>query len=402
MTTGFLTDSGDGRLVDVDDLLVRRDLFADGRLWAFGYNTEGYLADNTLTSRRSPVTTTGGGTNWKQAAAGGANGGGIKTDGTLWMWGRGNEGKNGDNTSSTRSSPVTTVAGGTNWKQMDIGHSHTAAIKTDGTLWTWGWNLYGGLGDNTSSASSKSSPVTTVGGQGSWKQVSCGYYFTGAIKTDGTLWMWGYDQYGRLGQNSSPTNNTSSPITTAAGGTNWKQVSLGARHAAAIKTDGTLWTWGINSSGQLGDNTLSSRSSPVTTVGGQGTWKQVAAGTVNTAAIKTDGTLWTWGNNNPYGQLGDNTSSTRSSPVTTVAGGTNWKQVAVGRGNTGGQNIAAIKTDGTLWTWGINSSGQLGDNTLVDKSSPVTTVAGGTNWKQVAVGASQFVLAVTDLSLGSL
>jgi len=208
------------------------------------------------------------------------------------------------------------------------------------TLWTWGFNAFGNLGDNTTV--NKSSPITTVAGGTNWKQVACGYYHTAAIKTDGTLWTWGQNKYGMLGDNTNVTK--SSPVTTVAGGTNWKQVAGGYRHTAAIKTDGTLWTWGFNSNGQLGDNTAVNKSSPVTTAGGGTNWKQVAGGYRHTAAIKTDGTLWTCGYNY-YGNLGDGTTVDKSSPVTTAGGGTNWKQVACGYRHT-----AAIKTDGTLWT----------------------------------------------------
>ena len=262
---------------------------------------------------------------------------------------------------------------------MACGDNHTAAIKTDGTLWTWGLNLYVQLGDNTST--DRSSPVTTAGGGTNWKQVAGGQNFTAAIKTDGTLWTWGTNTNGQLGDGTSVTK--SSPVTTAGGGTNWKQLACGVFYTAAIKTDGTLWTWGQNGNGQLGDNTSSVRSSPVTTVAGGTNWKQVAAGAQgHTAAIKTDGTLWTWGQNS-NGTLGDNTTVRKSSPVTTAGGGTNWKQVACAF-----QNTAAIKTDGTLWTWGNNGYGQIGDNTTSNRSSPVTTVTGGTNWKQVACGTS--------------
>jgi alpha-tubulin suppressor-like RCC1 family protein len=204
-----------------------------------------------------------------------------------------------------------------------------------------------------------------------------------AIKTDGTLWTWGlYGNDGSLGINMSGLFQTSrTPVTTFAGGTNWKQVSCGSAHTLAIKTDGTLWSWGRNTSGQLGDNTTTNRLTPVTTFAGGTNWKQVSGGNFHTAAIKTDGTLWTWGNNS-YGRLGDNTATNRSTPVTTFAGGTNWKQVSCGDLHT-----TAIKTDGTLWTWGRNYNGQLGDNTSFNqKSTPVTTFAGGTNWKQVFCG----------------
>jgi len=142
--------------------------------------------------------------------------------------------------------------------------------------------------------------------------------------------------------------------------------------------NGKLWTWGNNYYGQLGDNTGTDRSSPVQTITGGTNWKQVSCGSRSTAAIKTDGTLWTWGYN-LYGQLGDNTGTDRSSPVQTITGGTSWKQVSCGRYFT-----AAVKTDGTLWAWGDNGYGELGDNTGTSRSSPVQTITGGSNWKQVA------------------
>jgi alpha-tubulin suppressor-like RCC1 family protein len=346
-------------------------------LWTWGRNLYGQLGDGTTSNRSSPVTTAGGGTNWKQVSAAlGFYTAAIKTDGTLWTCGRNDYGQLGDGTTTSRSSPVTTAGGGTNWKRVDCGNGHTAAIKTDGTLWTWGLNLYGQLGDGTTT--SRSSPGTTAGGGTNWKQVEGGGSHTAAIKTDGTLWTWGANSSGQLGDGT--TTSRSSPGTTAGGGTDWKQVDCGGAHTAAIKTDGTLWTWGANDYGQLGDGTTTSRSSPVTTASGGTNWKQVSAGYNHTAAIKTDGTLWTWGRND-YGQLGDGTTTDRSSPVTTAGGGTNWKQVSAGT-----YAAAAIKTDGTLWTWGRNDYGQSGDGTTSSRSSPGTTVGKGINWKQVSCG----------------
>ena len=347
------------------------------QLWTWGRDNYGQLGDGTTTDRSSPGTTVAGGTNWKQVAGGGDHTAAIKTDGTLWTWGYNNSGQLGDGTTTNRSSPVTTAGGGTNWKQVSCGNGFTAAIKTDGTLWTWGYNEFGRLGDGTTT--SRSSPGTTAGGGTNWKQVAGGYSSTCAIKTDGTLWTWGRNNYGQLGDGT--TTNRSSPGTTAGGGASWKQVACGYLYTVAIKTDGTLWTWGYNLFGGLGDGTTTNRSSPGTTAGGGTNWKQVDSGYYHTVAIKTDGTLWTWGYNNP-GTLGDGTLTNKSSPGTTAGGGTNWKQV------TGGYNhTAAIKTDGTLWTWGYNNYYQLGDGTTANRVSPITTAGGGTNWKQVACGS---------------
>ena len=154
----------------------------------------------------------------------------------------------------------------------------------------------------------------------------------------------------------------------------------------AIKTDGTLWTWGYNAFGELGDNTTTNKSSPVQTVAGGTNWKQISGGS-GTAAIKTDGTLWMWGYNSS-GQLGTNDTTDRSSPVQTVAGGTNWKQAFCNK-TLSGAFTSGIKTDGTLWMWGDNSNdGNLGTNNLTSSSSPVQTVAGGTNWRMVSLGRS--------------
>jgi alpha-tubulin suppressor-like RCC1 family protein len=315
----------------------------------------------------------------------------IKTDGTLWLWGRNSYGQLGDNTRVGKSSPVQTVSAGTNWKSVAGGFLHTTSIKIDGTLWTWGNNTHGQLGDNTTAH--RSSPIQTVAGGTNWKSVAGGSYHTVAIKTDGTLWLWGRNNFGQLGDNS--ITHISSPIQTVAGGTNWKLVANRFDHTAAIKTDGTLWTWGYNISGQLGDNTVANKSSPIQTVSGGTNWKLVAGGAYHTATIKTDGTLWTWGRNN-FGQLGDNTITHRSSPVQTISGGTNWKLVSGGRYHT-----TAIKTDGTLWLWGWNLEGQLGDNTVANKSSPIQTVSGGTNWKQVADGLLH-IICIRDDSMDDM
>ena len=346
-----------------------------GTLWLWGDNSSLALGDNSGLPKSSPVQTAAFGNNWKELSLSGLHGMAIKTDGTLWTWGTNAYGLLGDNTTvAGRLSPVQTITGGTNWESASSGAIHSGAIKTDGTLWLWGYNVYGQLGDNT--ITNRSSPVQTVCGGTNWKQVSCGGYHTAAIKTDGTLWLWGNNTFGGLGDNT--IINRSSPIQTIVGGSNWKQVCASSGYyTLAIKTDGTLWAWGANG-GNLGDNTIINRSSPVQVVSGGTNWKQVSgSGNFFSAATKTDGTLWCWGLNT-HGTLGDNTTVNKSSPVQIIGGGTNWSEVYCGGGS-----VIAIKTDGTVWNWGNNGSGQLGDNTTVKKSSPVQTIANGNNWIKV-------------------
>jgi len=458
----------DGLDYSFDDIFVPADLFREGNLWVWGLALVG---NNTAANVSTPVTTFAGGTNWKQASAGDEHFAAIKTDGTLWTWGVNSNGRLGTNDTTIRSTPVTTFAGGNNWKQVVACRQHCAAIKTDGTLWTWGVNSNGQLGTNDTTI--RSTPVTTFAGGTNWKQVigSKQSSHMAAIKTDGTLWTWGQANVGQLG-NGATTGSISTPVTTFAGGNNWKQVSVGSIHTQAIKTDGTLWVWGYNLNGNLGNASTTNTSTPVTTFAGGNNWKQVSSGNQNTAAIKTDGTLWVWGNRT-FGQLGNTnriavtttsgsmsassnvitgistsglslgdplretnpnnsningstitnigtgtvtlsspngatsytgtftfTSSLSgiSTPITTFAGGTNWKQVSVGE-----DYMAAIKTDGTLWTWGTSGYAQLGNGLIAgtgevtvkkanfSRSTPVTTFAGGTNWRQLDAGSKKVV-----------
>jgi alpha-tubulin suppressor-like RCC1 family protein len=355
-------------------------------LWTWGSNTDGSLGIGTTTARSSPGTTVGGGATWTQVVIGGSQNGytlaGVKSDGTLWTCGYNFKGGLGDGSTTSRSSPGTTAGGGTTWKQVAMqmnGGIFMSAVKTDGTLWTWGYDGYGVLGAGTNNTS-RSSPGTTAGGGTNWKQVACGYgAAVGAVKTDGTLWTWGTNGAGQLGDGTTSTR--SSPVTTAGGGTNWKQLSMGASFSAAIKNDGTLWTWGSGGGGTLGTNNTTNRSSPGTTSGGGTNWKQVSGGSYHCTAIKTDGTLWTWGTNT-NGSLGTGDTTDRSSPGTTVGGGTDWKTLAF---NQGTYTTAALKTDGTLWTWGGNAAGTLGTNNTTSRSSPGTTVANFTSWKSVCM-----------------
>jgi len=350
-------------------------------LWTWGGNLCGVIGDGGITSRSSPGTTSGCGITWCEASAGRYISAAIKTDGTLWTWGRNNYGQLGDLSVVNRSSPGTAVGGGNNWCQISAHTYSMASIKTDGTAWTWGLNNNGQLG--TLTTVNRSSPGTIIGGGTTWCQISVGRCHTGAVKTDGTLWTWGYNGLGELGDSSVVSR--SSPSTTAGGGTTWCQIHAGDNHTAALKSDGTAWTWGLNAQGRLGDGTVVARSSPVTTAGGGNTWCQIHAGYGHTAAVKTDGTAWTWGRGGE-GRLGSGTELYRSSPGTLLGGGTTWCQINAGVTSA---TSAAIKTDGTAWTWGYNGRGNLGDGTVINKSSPVTTLGGGSTWCQISVGRQQ-------------
>jgi hypothetical protein len=349
-------------------------------LYTWGKAAAGLLGDGTTTSRSSPQTTAaGGGTNWRMIDFS-FNAVAVKTDGTLWTWGDGQNGALGSGSTSDRSSPQTTTLAGTDWSRVSAGDRFCAAIKTDGVMYTWGKNNKGQLGDNTTN--NRSSPVSIFGAViSNWTRVACGYEHTLGIAATGLLYSWGSGASGALGSNA--TASRSSPVTVSGGGTNWTVVAAATSFSAGLKSDGTMWTWGLNTSGQLGDNSTTARSSPQTIAGAEsgGTnWKAVSLGDMHVAAIKTDGSLWTWGSNN-LGQLGDGSTANRSSPQTTAGAGLNWVRTDLGL-----DASAGIKADGTLWTWGLNSSGELGDGTTTNRSSPGTVVPNYTNWKYVAMG----------------
>jgi len=328
----------------------------------------------------------------------------IKTDGTLWAWGRNWAGQLGTNNATDYTSPVQ-IGAGTTWLKLAAGKYFSMAIKTDGTLWTWGWNQFGMLGNN--SATTVSSP-TQVGTATNWSLISsAGKYASAGIKTDGTLWTWGNNQSGELGLNIGQTNYKSSP-TQVGTSTDWANLpssnASDSGQMAAIKTDGTLWTWSKNNSGQLGVNDRdNTRSSPVQVAGT--TWVTVACGSDHTLATKTDGTLWAWGGNNS-GNLGINVITPRSSPVQ-VGTNTNWPNSIAQRDKlfAGGEINGVIKTDGTLWTWGAPASGGLGLNSAsVYKSSP-TQVGSSNKWTKITGGNNNtvsvamqgyFMMAIND------
>jgi len=371
------------------DVFVPSEFFNQPTLLGWGYNSLGNLGDFSSTARSTPVTSSTNQTNWKSVSCGYYHVAGLKTDGSIWTFGRNSEGQLGVINTTTRNTPVTTFLGGNDWRSISAASFHTAAVKNDGTLWTWGRSSEGQLGVNTT-VTQRNTPVTTQLGGNDWKSVSCGDLHTLAIKTDGTLWSWGLGSSGQIGVANIVQRNT--PVTTLAGGTDWRYVaSMRGNHSMAIKTDGSLWVWGLNDYGQLGIDDNTNRITPVTTILGGNDWRSVAGGLNHTIALKTDGTLWTWGRNS-YGQLGINSVIHRSTPVTTLLGGNNWKSIF-----SGNFHCLATKTDGTLWNWGWNSDGQLGINEsgspATNRYTPVTTLTGGANWKSAA-GGGAFSMAI--------
>ena len=257
-------------------------------LFAWGSNTNGQLG-GAIAGRITPTT------NWAFLGTQSSTSMAVKTDGTLWTWGYNFHGQLGDGTTVNKNSPIQ-VGSLSDWSEVVGAALSAVARKTDGTLWAWGQGTSGVLG--VGSSTNLSSPVQ-IGALSDWSKIAGGYRFFLAKKTGGTLWAWGEGEYGQLGDgNSGFSYSRSSPIQVGAL-SNWSKVACGSYHSMAIKTNGTLWVWGYNYQGQLGWATWKWQQ-----IGGLANWKSGSLGQTHTVAVKTDGTLWTWGDNQA-GKLAD-------------------------------------------------------------------------------------------------
>jgi alpha-tubulin suppressor-like RCC1 family protein len=296
-----------------------------GALFSWGRNTNGRLGLGDVVARSSPVQI-GALTDWAKLATGSDpdQAGAIKTDGTLWMWGLNSEGQLGVGTVIDHSSPVQ-VGSLTTWESVFFARESSFAIKTDGTMWFIGGKNDGGSG-GIAGTSPKSSPVQ-IGSATDWKQGAAGAVFCAAISDSGKLYTWGNAGDGVLGNNTS-AGNISSPVQIGSL-TDWSTLNCGRNRTLAVKTDGTLWSFGENY-GRLGDGTTANRSSPVQ-IGALTTWSTAGAGANANLALKTTGELFAWGQaSNGASML--NTSDTISSPVQVGTLAT-WIAVSVGEDN---------------------------------------------------------------------
>ena len=314
------------------------------------------------------IITTGAGSarGWGWAATIAASG--PVAFGSLWAVGNNSSGRLATTLSTANLIQIGTL---TNWQftQSNYATQAPGSVKTDGTLWTWGQSTSGALG-NSSSYPPISSPIQ-IGALTNWLSVSSGYVSAGnkvAVKTDGTLWGWGLNSSGQLGLGN--VTSYSSPVQIGVL-TNWASVSTTGALTGAVKTTGSLWAWGTNSSGQLMLGNQTNYSSPKQ-IGALTNWKTVSTFDSFTIAVKTDNTLW-GGGNGSSGQLGLNNRTNYSSPKQ-VGSLTNWSSAFACP-----YNAIGVKTDNSMWTWGYNANGQVGLGNTSYYSSP-KQVGSLTNW----------------------
>jgi alpha-tubulin suppressor-like RCC1 family protein len=333
---------------------------ADGTLWGWGNNTPQFF-ETVFDPNPADVFS------WSQISSSFDHTLAITSDGRLYTRGNNFFGQLGNGTRTNSTSFVFIPAGvGLSWNEVSAGRSFSTAIRSDNTLYAWGLNGFGQLGQvNTIS---RSSPVLVT--NFSWKKVSCGFNHVLAIRDNDLLYTWGSGQFGKLGRGN--LLNASSP--TVLGTSSWTQISAGLDHSTAITTDNRLFTWGLGTSGQLGNGivtTQASRSSPVQVTGGSASWNQVSAAFEHTLMLSSDNLLFATGNNN-IGQLGTNDTTTRVSPV--QIGTETYIDIRAQRLSSHG-----IRNDGILYGWGENTNRQLGGNDNINRSSPVQI--GTKTWK---------------------
>ncbi|WP_068787213.1 RCC1 domain-containing protein [Paenibacillus phocaensis] len=335
-------------------------LTSSGEVWSWGRGDHGQLGNESTAYRYYPVK----GKNLSDVVdidAGVRGSIAIKQDGTVWTWGSNSNGQLGNGSTSNSSTPgqvpgltgVTAVSGRLSY--------HSMALRQDGTVWTWGKNDDGELGDGTTMQ--QTLPVQVVGLE-EVKAIAAGGYFSLALKNDGTVWAWGYNGTGELGDGTHTRRTT--PVQVA-GLSEVTAIAVGGSQAFAIREDGTVWAWGDNRYGALGDGTRTSRNTPVQ-VAIPAKVVAIAGGGYHSLALDDNGEVWSWGYNS-QGQLGLEGISSTNTPLK-VDGLHDVMQITAG-----GYSSHVMKKDGTVWGWGYNGYGELGDGTRQSKTVPVITKA---------------------------
>ena len=366
-------------------------LGSDGNIYSWGKNAYGQQGDGTNIDRQSPIkvakpANVPKGFTFTKVDAGDHSVLAMGSDGNLYTWGFNASGQLGDGTTENRNRPAPVkkpdgAAPGFTWQQANTRWDHTVALGSDGNLYAWGLNAYGQLGNtsvprgpnNPAAYSAKPVPVSKPAGI-TFTQPATGRYSSMAMGSDGKLYAWGWNSYGRLGDGTTTDRLTPTQVLQPNGVT-FSQFNVGADYSFAITTNGDLYGWGWNDSGRLGDGTTTDRHVPTLIPRPDGTpagftWKQVMGRDYHSMGIGSDGNLYTWGVN-WYGDLGlpdvptgQTSHIIRPRPVQkpkpSVAGQeTSWVRLYAGW-----EQSLALGSDGNLYTWGWNSGGQLGDPTI--------------------------------------
>ncbi len=320
----------------------------DGSLWAWGDNVDGQLGLGDNEDRTIPTQVSS--EQWRSLTAGLQHSLGIREDGSLWAWGSNEFGQLAQGEDIAESDEPLQVGTATDWLAVTAGIYHTLSLTHDGKLLAWGNNEKGQLGNGSFAHSTIPLVIQETW---TWKMVSAGGYHSLGIREDGTLWAWGSNTYGQSAQGDELTaSNEPLQVGTE---NDWLMVSAGGQYSLGIRADGSLWAWGENLEGQLGVDAAIEQSNAPMQVGEDTDWLAVSAGDIHSLALKKDGTLWAWGDNNS-GQLGNGTDIEYSDTPVSVPG--SWYALQAGA-----YHNLAMKHNGSLWAWGANWKDQIGAGT---------------------------------------
>ncbi len=351
---------------------------AVGTVAGWGYNQSGQVGNGNTTNQTHAVPVSGL-NGVKGIAAGWNHSLAVLADGSVYAWGRNDAGQLGLGTTCTPFlCGVTTpmlVSGISGVIAVTGGDEYSLALKADGTVWAWGYNGSGQLGDGTTTDRNSPGPVSGLNGV---IAIAAGGIHALALKSDGSLWAWGDNSFGQLGTGSLIGSTVPVRVSGLSGIT---AIAASGYHSLALKADGTVWAWGDNTYGELGNGTTTASAVPVAVSGLSGV-RAIAAGEYHSLALKSDGTLWAWGNNTE-GELGNGSTTNSSIPVR-VASLTGVIAMAGGYFHT-----LAVKSDSTVWAWGDNNDGELGNghtSTGIGSTTPIQVV-GLSGAAAVAAGA---------------
>jgi alpha-tubulin suppressor-like RCC1 family protein len=342
-------------------------LTAVGGVLCWGLNNFGQLGDGTTTTRSTPTAVAGLSSGVAAVAAGGYHTCALTTGGGVVCWGLNYYGQLGDGSTTNRPTPTAVSGLGSGVAAVAAGVDHTCAITTGGGVQCWGYNVYGQLGDG--STTNRSAPVVVIGLSGSVSAVAAGMYHTCAQTGGGGVQCWGYNGYGQLGDGT--TTQRSTPTAVSGLSSDAAVVAAGYQHTCATTTAVGVLCWGYNGYGQLGDGTTTQRLTPTAVSGLSSAGAAVAGGYAHTCAVTAGGSGLCWGRNS-YGELGDGTSTDRSTPAPVSGLGSGAAAIVGGETHT-----CALTTGGGVECWGDNTLGELGDGTTTSRSTPAAVTGLG-------------------------